>query len=169
MKILFTDITAKNRTFDIKESFRFTDIGAELLAEVQAKLLVSQQAVDLFSITGELTANVATSCDRCGIPVQFDVDQDFYYQIRLEAEPQLASEHNCSDDDCEVLYLTDPAVEISEIISEQLLLALPGHRFCDDECKGLCDRCGINLNEKQCKCRETNENSPFAVLKQLQK
>ena len=64
---------------------------------------------------------------------------------------------------------SDPVVETSEILSEQLLLSLPAHHFCDEACKGLCDRCGVNLNEKQCKCRETNENSPFAVLKQLQK
>ncbi len=169
MEILFTDSIAKNRKFDIEESFCFSDAGAELAAEVHAKLLVRHQAAHLFDITGELTAKIVTSCDRCGDPVQLDVDQDFYYQLRLEVEPLLPPEHNCSDEDCEVLYLTSPAMDTSEILSEQLLLALPVHRFCDDECKGLCDCCGINLNEKQCSCREKDGKSPFAVLKQLQK
>ena len=169
MKILFTDSITKNRKFDINESFCFSDSGVELSAEVQAKFLVSQQAVHLFDITGELTAKIVTSCDRCGNPVYLDVDQDFHYQLRLEAEPLLPSEHNSSEEDCEILYLVDPAVDTGEILSEQLLLALPVYRLCDDECKGLCDRCGINLNEKQCNCREKNENSPFAVLRQLKK
>jgi len=169
MKILLTDNRNKNRSFDIEEVFQFSDVDAKLDAKVVANFLLSQQTEDLYFLTGNLKATVATGCDRCGKKVEFDVDQNFRYQIRLEDEPQMVSEYNCTEDDSEVLYLSDPVVETSEILSEQLLLSLPAHHFCDEACKGLCDRCGVNLNEKQCKCRETNENSPFAVLKQLQK
>ena len=169
MKILLIDNIDESRSIDVEESFQFSDVGAELTAEVQARFLLSQRTADLYSLAGNMKATVVTSCDRCGERVEFCVDQDFRYQLRLEDVPQIASEYNCSSEDCEVLYLSDPIIESSDILSEQLVLALPVHHFCDEACKGLCDCCGVNLNEKQCKCRETNENSPFAVLKQLQK
>jgi len=79
------------------------------------------------------------------------------------------SEHHCSDDDYDVLYLSDSVIESTDILREQLLLALPVSSVCSESCMGLCDRCGTNLNENQCKCGEVNENSPFAILKKLQK
>ncbi len=169
MKILLIDNITKNRRFDVEESFQFSDVGAEVIAAVQAEFFLSQRTADLYSLTGNIKATVVTNCDRCGKRVEFCINHDLRYQFRLEDEPQMASEYHCTEEDCEVLYLSEPVVETREILSEQLLLALPPHYICAEACKGLCDRCGVNLNEKQCKCRETNENSPFATLKQLQK
>lgn len=169
MKILLTDSVARKSSYTVEESIQFSGADPVLNAEICAKFEVSQQGEDVFSLDGSLKAAVITNCDRCGNRIDFNVEQDFSYQLRLEEEPQMASEYNCTDEDCEVVYLSEPVIESSEILEEQLLLALPTYCLCDDKCKGLCDRCGINLNEKQCKCKETNENSPFAILKNLQK
>jgi uncharacterized protein len=83
--------------------------------------------------------------------------------------PELAAEYQCSDKDLETLYLTEASVESKDIVSEQLLLALPAHRLCKTGCKGLCKRCGVDLNNEKCQCEENNTNSPFAILKTLQK
>lgn len=168
MKILLTDSIAGNRTYHLEESIHFSD-AAELTAELQSTLLVKQEKEKVYSLIGNLQAQVVTSCDRCGDKAELDVEQDFVYHLRLDEEPEMASEYNFEDEDYEVLYLSEAVVESHEILSEQLLLALPAHRYCVEECKGLCDRCGVNLNQKSCKCRETNENSPFAILKTLQK
>lgn len=168
MKILLTDSIVRNRNYHLEKTIHFSD-AAQLTAEVKAKILVKQAKEDVYSLSGNLQARVITSCDRCGNRAEFDVDQDFVYQLRLEEEAEMVSEYNCSDEDHEVLYLSEPVVESNDILSEQLVLALPVHRYCDDECKGLCDRCGVNLNEKSCKCKEINVNSPFAILKKLQK
>ena len=169
MKILLTDSVAKESYFTVEKSIQLSGTDPVLNAEIVAKFLVSQQDEDVFSLDGSLKAAVITNCDRCGNRVELNVDQSFFYQLRLEDEPQMASEYNCTDEDCEVVYLSEPVIESSDILKEQLVLALPTYCLCGDKCKGLCDRCGINLNEKQCKCKETNENSPFAILKNLQK
>jgi DUF177 domain-containing protein len=169
MKILLTDSIARENSFTFEESIQLSGNDPVLNAEVVAKFLVRKQEEDVFSLDGSLKAAVSTSCDRCGTRTELNVEQSFFYQFRLEDEPQMASEYNCTDEDCEVIYLSEPVVESSTILKEQLLLALPVSCLCSDKCKGLCDRCGVNLNEKQCKCREINENSPFAILKRLQK
>jgi len=169
MKIELADITAKSHSFNVEESVPFTEEGVELSTDVKAEFVVSQQKEDGYRLCGNLKAQVLKSCDRCGKAVQFHIDEDFQYQLLLQEEPQLGNEYQCSNDDCELLYLTDPEVDSSEILSEQLLLAFPTHILCTDDCKGLCDQCGVDLNKEQCTCKEINENSPFAVLKNLQK
>jgi len=169
MEILLTDIDTKNYCLDIEELLSFPDKGVGLSAEVMATFRIRRQQEDVYSLRGELKAQVVTSCARCGNDAQLSIEQNFSYQFLMEAEPDLGAEYECNDEDCELLYLTAPVIETSEILSEQLLLALPLDIKCGDDCKGLCDQCGINLNTKQCTCGEINRDSPFAILKDLQK
>jgi len=167
MEILLTDINNKNHIFNLEELIRFPDEGVELRADIRAKLSFSQQKDDTFSLRGDLKARVIGHCGRCGTSVQVDIEQNFQYQLLLDEEPQVETEHECTNEDCELLYLAEPLVESSDILLEQLLLALPVQMICDTDCKGLCDQCGINLNKEKCSCRESNQNSPFAILKEL--
>lgn len=169
MKILLTDSIVKKSSYTLEESIQLSATEPVLKAEVIANLLVSSQKKDVFSLEGNLKATVMTPCDRCGIMTDFNVEQSFSYQLLVEDEPEMASEHNSTDEECEIVYLLEPVIEGSDILKEQLFLALPTYCLCGEECKGLCDCCGINLNERQCKCKEINENSPFAILKNLQK
>ncbi len=58
-------------------------------------------------------------------------------------------------------------VEVVEEIRQSLLLGLPVKPLCKQDCRGLCTRCGKNLNAGPCGCQETHEESPFAALKDL--
>ncbi|MCK5070970.1 MAG: DUF177 domain-containing protein [Desulfocapsa sp.] len=169
MEILLTESIANKKNLTINESFTISGSYHLLGVDVDADFLISQEKADVYSLKGSFKAMVDSSCDRCGKTVKLKVDEHFFYQLRVEEEPQMVSDYNCSDEDCDVVYLSEPVIDSNDILKEQLLLALPASVLCVEKCKGLCDRCGVNLNEKQCKCRETNENSPFAILKQLQK
>ena len=46
--------------------------------------------------------------------------------------------------------------DISEDIREELLLELPMNLLCDPECKGLCPKCGADLNRGDCGCRRNS-------------
>ena len=50
---------------------------------------------------------------------------------------------------------------------EQIILMMPLKPLCDETCKGLCPRCGANLNREACTCSTDTVNSPFAVLAKL--
>jgi len=169
MKILLTDITTKNHRFSIEELVPFLEEGVGARAEIQASFVLKEQKEDVYRLNGNLKGLAFNSCGRCGKKVEFDIDEDFQYQFLLQEEPKLGAEHQCSDEDCELVYLTHPEIECSEILSEQLFLALPTHIVCTDDCKGLCDQCGVDLNKEKCTCKEINKNSPFAILKSLQK
>ena len=58
-------------------------------------------------------------------------------------------------------------VDFLPILREYAMLEIPISPICKPDCKGLCPTCGENLNEVDCGHRETNEDSPFAALKDL--
>jgi DUF177 domain-containing protein len=169
MKILLNDITGEGSRYKLEESYDFSSENLEVKAPLQARFTVMRQDDDLYSLIGDFQVRLVTSCDRCGKRIEIELEQDFSYVLSLEDEPQMPSEYDSSEEDCEVIYLSQPFIETSAILSEQLLLAMPLHRLCDTACKGLCNNCGVNLNTTTCQCRENNINSPFAILKNLKK
>jgi uncharacterized protein len=58
-------------------------------------------------------------------------------------------------------------IDLDPLVREQVLLALPMHAVCRDDCKGLCGQCGKNLNEGQCGCVGTQVDPRLAVLKNI--
>src|SRR5919112_562701 len=59
------------------------------------------------------------------------------------------------------------AVDLDEIVREQTLLALPSRHLCREDCKGLCQKCGANLNENQCSCEQGETDPRWAALADL--
>lgn len=53
-------------------------------------------------------------------------------------------------------------IELDDMIREELLLHFHAVPLCSEGCKGLCDQCGVNRNEKTCSCVPTeSKNTPF--------
>jgi uncharacterized protein len=58
-------------------------------------------------------------------------------------------------------------IDLDPLVREQVLLALPMHAVCREDCKGLCGSCGQNLNEGECRCAVDRVDPRFAQLKDL--
>jgi uncharacterized protein len=71
--------------------------------------------------------------------------------------------------DLDTVILEEPVIDLDDIIRQQLLLALPMKKLCSEQCKGMCLRCGANLNQNACGCDGEPQDSPFAILAQLKK
>ena len=57
-------------------------------------------------------------------------------------------------------------IELQEMLREQLILSIPMQLLCSEECQGLCQVCGQNLNVQRCGCEVVKTESPFAVLQE---
>jgi uncharacterized protein len=74
----------------------------------------------------------------------------------------------CLGDDLEIGWYRGPEIDLDAYFTELISLALPLQPLCDEECKGLCPRCGADRNRGDCGCREElRPPSPFAVLARL--
>lgn len=97
-------------------------------------------------------------CDRCAEPVKknFDFDVKRIIVEKLEKE----------QDDDSYTVVKNRMLDVDELVSEEVSLSLPSKILCKDDCKGLCAKCGTNLNVKKCDCK--NEVDPrMAALLQL--
>jgi uncharacterized protein len=86
-------------------------------------------------------------CRRCLSPVDVPVDEDL--------ELLFVEEEQALDDDvgCYVIPGSTPVLDLREALREELLLAVPQFVECRPDCRGLCPRCGANLNAGPCACR----------------
>ena len=69
----------------------------------------------------------------------------------------------------DVYEVNGDSFELDEIIREQLILNMDMTVLCREDCKGLCPKCGRNLNEGDCGCDRTEIDPRLAKLKQLLK
>ena len=58
-------------------------------------------------------------------------------------------------------------LDIERLTLEDIYFALPSKVLCDDDCKGLCSKCGANLNEGPCECKKDIDPRFEALLSLL--
>ena len=110
-------------------------------------------------MTGSIQTTIHGICDRCA--TEFDREIEFPLDVVLVTE--LANEEN---EDEWVFPLEGDSADLDDIVRTVFVLNLDSKLLCDEDCKGLCCRCGKNLNDGPCSCQK--ELDPrFAALKQL--
>ena len=98
-------------------------------------------------ISLDTTADVIIPCDRCLTPVnnRIDISVDEEYRIS-------GGELIFETDDDEISFIENNLLDVDKLLCEWILLSWPTKVLCREDCKGLCPRCGQNLNERDCGC-----------------
>ena len=110
----------------------------------------------ILRLTGTVTAEMCCICDRCG--------EEFLSLKKTELDATIVEED--TDADPELFVLEGDGIDIDEIVSTLFILDMETKFLCREDCKGLCSRCGKNLNLGPCGCRKQLDPR-FAVLEQL--
>jgi uncharacterized protein len=69
--------------------------------------------------------------------------------------------------DLDLDFYTGEVIDLESIIREQIILTLPLKPLCSEDCRGLCTRCGVNLNQERCACKAETAAGPLAGLAKL--
>ncbi len=110
-------------------------------------------------MTGAITTCIHGTCDRCASPF----DREIKLPINVVLVTKMANEEN---EDEWVFPLEGDSADLDDIVRTVFVLNLDSKLLCKEDCKGLCHRCGKNLNDGPCNCQK--ELDPrFAALKQL--
>jgi len=145
---------------DNAECGPFAPIEIRLIARVEGDLIV---------VEGDLTTSVELACSRCVETFEYPVQRRFTLRYSREIPEELSGageeEIELTADQIGLIYFRGETIDLKEAIQEQVVMALPFKPLCSEECKGLCPRCGANLNVETCGCAGTDVSSPFAVLK----
>jgi uncharacterized protein len=118
-------------------------------------------------IKGHLKGSLEMTCDRCLEPFEFSIDKDFEVLLIPKKTLDFEEERELTSDELEVSFYENSFISYSEILHEEIILSLPFRKLCQPDCKGICQICGTNLNQRVCKCSKIKKDSPFAILKEL--
>ena len=66
---------------------------------------------------------------------------------------------------CKFLLLQDGLLDIGEYVRTAVILELPSRFLCREECKGLCPKCGADLNAATCSCGDKEPDPRWDALK----
>jgi len=119
---------------------------------------LSSAGEDKFYFSGRMSGEVNEECRRCLGPTRASVDEELHL---LFAD---ATDEESDDSDVYILEPRATTVDLRPALREQWLLAAPGFALCREDCKGLCPRCGADLNAGPCDC-EPAIDPRWAALK----
>jgi len=123
----------------------FDGLGIEFEGPVQVRGQLQATGTDEYLWRGELSGRVHTTCRRCltdlSLPLRAEVG------VLFSSDPEAA-------DDPSVYLVPTPAthVDVRPAVREEIALAAPTYALCRDDCRGLCQRCGADLNAGPCRC-----------------
>lgn len=147
----------KRQPVGASEEFRLTalpdalpDIGLDGGAEVRGRLTNLGAQGFLASLVAE--AALARECARCLAAVRHVM------QVEVEETFPAGTEQQVDGDE---------VLDLGSLVREAILLEEPLRVLCHEDCLGLCDRCGKNLNEGSCACRRPDADPRFEVLRQI--
>ena len=113
------------------------------------------------TLSATVYAHVTTRCARCGKPVEYDKETDVEFLLVKELEGE---EEDLRDD---VYLVESDVVELDDILIPELILDMEMAVVCDEDCKGLCPKCGKNLNQGECGCVVKEVDPRLAVLQKF--
>ena len=109
-------------------------------------------------LNGTARSELDLVCDRCG--------KEFSREKVVALDMLLADELEQEDSEDEIFLLDGNELDLDELVTTAFVLAMDTKNLCSDDCKGLCAKCGADLNLGPCGCRP--EVDPrLAALAQL--
>ncbi len=153
------------RTFEVDE-IDLSDEDVELTGPVEFVAGISKQATKT-KLTGTIGTSISRDCIRCLEPVASDLAFEFETSFVDAENEDSSTDAEVSIEDLDISLVEDGKIDLADVVREQILLALPIQVFCKDDCKGLCPKCGANLNLIDCKCSDDEIDPRWAALKGL--
>jgi uncharacterized protein len=136
------------------------------LAEPIRGTLIAESGGRLLRVTGEFQTVVWLECGRClafyRMPLKFRIQEEF----PLVGTPAGLSPHGYAEveDRDSFPVFEGNGLYVDELLRQYLILNLPMAPVCQPDCKGLCPRCGQNLNEGSCSCPPRAGHPAFEAL-----
>jgi len=159
------DISDLNRKKILKKDVHLILEPGTLLVEDEDVLFSEPVKLDItissigeiLNLDGKLSAELVFTCSRCL--------ESFTYHVDLEIHEKFSNKLNDNDED--IILFDSESINITNIIENNIVMALPMKKLCNEECKGLCPNCGTNLNIHSCNCNNSDIDIRLAELKNL--
>ena len=113
----------------------------------------------IVSLSARAKFSATVVCGRCA--EEFKKDFDFTFE-------HLLAKSLSNEDNDDFLVVEDSTLDLAELVCVDIIFSLPIRFLCDEDCKGLCMKCGKNLNEGPCGCKKDIDPRMAALLQLLE-
>lgn len=133
-------------------------------------LVTAERVGELIEVRGRALATARQSCSRCLADVITPVEAEFELTYARRAEGSNGEDDPSSGvgpTEDGLIRFSGDEIDLTAGVQEHLILALPLKPLCREACRGLCPRCGADLNHGPCGCGEDRGGRPFEALRRL--
>lgn len=146
--------------------FRFTmdlsDLEFSGRYPIQEEVTVEgnvRNTADILDLTLTASSTLDAVCDRCG--KEFRQEKTVPFRCVLAEEAQ-------NEDNDEIVLLENGQVDAGDLARTAFILDMDTKTLCSQDCKGLCPRCGADLNLGPCGCKKETDPRLAALAKLLE-
>lgn len=155
------------RAFAYSERVESPAEDIALLTPARGELLLANTGRTV-SLTGRVRTVLSLVCEACLVryeqPLEFAIVEEFGRTASPGVTPS-RGESELGQEDFVVPVGPDDEIDITEVVRQHLVLALPFAPRCREACRGLCATCGVDLNLGSCGCPGNDRDLRFQVLK----
>ena len=143
-----------------KISFQMGDYP--ILEKTPVELEITNTGNKVLELKGIGSVTVGIPCDRCLEQVAVKIP----YEIEQKLDMKQSDTERVQDLD-ENDYLTGMDLDVDRLVYLEVLMSWPLKVLCREDCKGICSRCGKNLNKGSCGCAEEPKDPRMAAISDI--
>ncbi len=159
------DRVEKRSNFSFERTFELpTPDGGAAECAAAAEVAVTR-SVNRYTIEARVKGIVRVECNRCLEPFELPLETSVTVIVnRGEASPPVEDE---VDDVVSVPLSGEASFDLFPRVRESLILEMPIKLLCREDCKGVCVKCGANLNAGECGCDARTGDPRWGALKKF--
>ena len=142
------------------EMENFTDAMGTfpIIGKTSFPLKISKVDTDKFLIEGETAVTVEIPCDRCLEPVSVEIPLTISREYDKNDTEEESEEEN---------LIVGYNLDTEQLIYCEILVNWPMKTLCTEACKGICKKCGTNLNHSSCTCDTVELDPRMAKIRDI--
>lgn len=133
-----------------------------IVSKQPVKLRLTHEGDRKIAITAKVSLVLEMPCDRCLENVKVPMDLDFERKVDAAASAQ---ERIAQLD--EQSYIDGYQLDVDCMVLDEMITEIPDKVLCKDDCKGVCLKCGINLNHETCSCDRTELDPRMSIIRDI--
>lgn len=147
---------------ELNAEFDLSDVEFSGVFPIKTPVRITGEVLSktgIVSLEALIEADYSADCDRCGTPST----KHYSIPVNRVLVTELANE----EENDEMLVLPEMKLDLYELVLTEVVLNVPSKHLCKEDCKGICSKCGKNLNEGKCDCPEKEIDPRLKVLADL--
>lgn len=144
------------------EGFDYLGTTYEFAHKEPVNLTITNLGNKTVMIEGSTNISLTLFCSRCLKEIIFPMS----IEIQKEVDFNLTEEERAEGLD-ETNYIIGYNLDVDTLIYDEILIDFPMKLLCSEDCKGLCKKCGIDLNEKSCECDTYNYDPRMSAIRDI--